>query len=132
MSIHDFAAATMAAVNAHDPEAIVALWAEPADYDSPLTGAQTGLAALRMREQALFAGFSDLRAVITVLEDHGDNGTMVVHFDGTHDGTYAGIPASGRPIAVDLIAALTFDSNGKAVAESIRVDVDALVAQLTN
>lgn len=131
MPIHEFAAATMAAVNAHDVDAIVELWSEPADYDSPLTGPQSGLAALRLREEALFAGFSDLRARITVLDDHGDSGTMRVHFEGTHDGPYAGIPASGRTISLHMVAALTFDRGGKVIAEQITFDADAALAQLT-
>ena len=78
MFIHQFAAAAGAAVNAHDAAAIAALWAEPADDLSPLTGHQRGLDSLRAREQALLAGFSDVQATITVFGQNGPTGAMLV------------------------------------------------------
>lgn len=130
MYIHDFAHNAALAVNAHDPEAVVALWAHPAAYDSPLTGPQHGLDALRTRERALFAGFSDLEASITPLGQEGATGVMLVRFAGTHDGPYAGIEPSGRPIDLEMVAIVTFDDAGRVVAERVVLDTAAVQAQL--
>lgn len=130
MHIHDFAHAAAAAVNAQDPAAVVALWAEPAAYDSPLTGPQSGLDALRAREEALFAGFSDLTATITPLGQEVDTGAMLVHFDGTHDGAYGGFPPTGRRIALEMIAVVTFADDGRVIGERVFIDTAGIAAQL--
>ncbi|KXC05616.1 ester cyclase [Microbacterium hominis] len=130
MHIHEFARAAAAAVNAHDPAAVVALWAEPAAYHSPLTGAQSGLHALQEREEALFAAFSDLRATIAPLGQEGDTGAMLVRFDGTHDGVYGGFAATGRVIDLEMIAVVTFDHDGRVVAERVFIDSAAVAAEL--
>ncbi|MEP9395115.1 ester cyclase [Gordonia sp. VNQ95] len=122
MFMRQFADAAATAVNNHDAHAVVALWAEPATYTSPLTGPQEGLDALYAREIALFEGFPDLRATITVLDDQGRTGTMLVHFDGTHDGTYAGHPATGRTISMEMIAVVTFDESGHVTGERVFLD----------
>ncbi len=130
MYIHDFASAAAAAVNAHDPDAVVRLWAEPADYRSPLTGPEQGLDALRTREEALFGAFSDLRATITPLGQEGDTGAMLVRFDGTHDGMYAGLPPSDKSIVLEMVAIVTFDPDGRVVAERVVLDTADVATQL--
>jgi predicted ester cyclase len=130
MHIHDFARAAAAAVSAHDPDAVVALWAEPAAYDSPLTGPQQGLAALHARERALFAGFSDLRAEIVPLGQEGATGAMLVRFTGTHDGPYGPFAPTGRSIDIEMVAIVTFDEHGKVVAERVMLDSASVAAQL--
>ncbi|WP_433720812.1 ester cyclase [Microbacterium laevaniformans] len=130
MHIHDFADAAAAAVNAHDPAAVVALWAEPAAYDSALTGPQSGLDALRAREEALFGGFSDLTATITPLGQEGDTGAMLVRFDGTHDGAYGDFPPTGRTIALEMIAVVTFADDGRVIGERVFIDTAGIAAQL--
>ncbi|WP_447587383.1 ester cyclase [Microbacterium lacticum] len=131
MHIHDFARNAADAVNHHNPDAVVALWAEPAAYDSPLTGPQTGLATLRAREEALFAGFSDLHATITPLGQDGDTGAMLVRFDGTHDGSYAGLNPTGRTIALEMVAIVTFNHTGHVTSERVFLDPTTVAAQLT-
>lgn len=131
MHIHDFATRAERAVNDHDVDAVVALWSEPAAYDSPLTGPQSGLDSLREREITLFEGFSDLRATITPVGQDGGIGAMLVRFDGTHDGTYAGIRATGRTISLEMVALVTFDPDGAVVGERVFIDSAAVAAQLT-
>lgn len=131
MHIHDFATRAAHAVNAHDPNAVVALWAEPASYDSVLTGPQQGLDALRAREQALFAGFSDLRTEITPLGQDGDTGAILVRFGGRHDGAYAGFAPTGRAMTIEMVAVVRFDEAGKVVGERVFLDAGSVAAQLT-
>ena len=130
MQIHDFARAAAAAVNAHDVDAVTALWAEPASYDSPLTGPQAGIPALREREAQLFAGFSDLTAACTPLGQEQRTGAMLVRFTGTHDGTYAGLRASGRWIDLEMVAIVDFDDVGRVVRERVILDSATVLAQL--
>ncbi|MCC3332061.1 ester cyclase [Nocardia abscessus] len=131
MFIQQFAAAAAAAVGKHSVEDVVALWREPAAYDSPLTGPQQGLAALAARESALFAGFSDLTATITPRGQLGSVGAALVRFDGTHDGHYAGLAPTGNTIALEMIAVVTFDDDGYVIGERVFLDTATVSAQLT-
>ena len=55
---------------------------------------------------------------------------MLVRFAGTHDGPYAGIEPSGRPIDLEMVAIVTFDDAGRVVAERVVLDTAAVQAQL--
>ncbi|NHA01359.1 ester cyclase [Nocardioides sp. W3-2-3] len=116
-------------MNAHDVDSVVALWAEPARYDSPLTGPQNGIAALREREIALFGGFSDLTATCTPLGQEGNTGAMLVRFVGTHDGNYAGIAPTGRAVNLEMVAIVEFDDDGRVIAERVMLDSAAVIRQ---
>ena len=131
MFINDFAAAAAAAVNNHDVEEILALWREPASYDSPMTGPQQGLAALAERETALFAGFSDLSATLQPLGQEQSTGAALVRFTGTHDGWYAGMAPTGNTISLEMVAVITFDDDGRVVGERVFIDSATVVAQLS-
>ncbi|WP_054811804.1 ester cyclase [Nocardia arizonensis] len=131
MFIQNFAAAATAAVNNHSVDEVVGLWREPAAYDSPLTGPQTGLGALAARESALFDGFSDLTATIEPLGQLGALGAALVRFEGTHDGHYAGLAPSGNTIAIEMIAVVSFDDDGYVVGERVFLDTATVIAQLT-
>lgn len=131
MFIQEFAASAQAAVNAHRVEDVVRLWREPAAYDSPLTGPEQGLAALAARETALFGAFSDLTASVQPLGLDPSSGVALVHFEGTHDGPYAGMEPTGNRISLEMIAVLTFDEDGAVVGERVFVDSATVVAQLS-
>ena len=130
MHIHEFARNAEAAVNAHDVDAVAALWVEPAHYESPLTGFQEGIDALRQRERELFAGFSDITADCTPLGQEGDTGAMLVRFIGSHDGTYAGVAPTGRQVTLEMVAVLQFDPTGRVRAERVFLDAGLALAQL--
>ncbi|MGW7823615.1 ester cyclase [Streptomyces puniciscabiei] len=131
MFIHDFARAAEAAVNHHSTEEVTALWREPARYDSPLTGPEEGIAALAARESALFSGFSDLRARVRPLGQDGLTGSLLVRFEGTHDGVYGAFSPTGNPIVIEMAAVVTFDLEGYVVGERVFLDSATVVAQLT-
>jgi hypothetical protein len=132
MFINDFARAAEAAVNHHSVDEVTALWREPARYDSPLTGPQEGIFALAARESALFTGFSDLRATVQPLGQDGLTGSVLVCFEGTHDGEYGPFPPSGNPIVIEMAAVVTFDSDGYVIGERVFVDSATVIAQLTH
>jgi steroid delta-isomerase-like uncharacterized protein len=131
MFIQKFAEAAMSAVNNHSVDQVLGLWAEPAAYDSPMTGPQQGLAALAAREAALFEGFSDLVATVEPLGLEESTGVALVRFQGTHDGTYAGLAPTGNAVSLEMIAVIAFDEAGSVVGERIFIDSAAVVAQLS-
>ena len=56
---------------------------------------------------------------------------MLVQFDGTHDGSYAGLPATGRRFTLQMVAVVTFDHAGKVVAEQVYLEPSQLRDALT-
>ena len=130
MFIQKFAEEAAAAVSNHDVDDILKLWREPADYDSPMTGPEQGLAALAAREAALFEGFSDLTATIEPLALEPSTGVALVRFNGTHDGWYAGVAPTGNAISLEMIAVVTFDEDGAVIGERIFIDSATVAQQL--
>ncbi|MCR1783217.1 ester cyclase [Nocardioides carbamazepini] len=130
MFIQKFAEAAMSAVNNHSVDEVLRLWAGPAVYDSPMTGPQQGLAALAAREAALFEGFSDLVAAVEPLGLEESTGAALVRFEGTHDGTHAGLAPTGNAISLEMIAVISFDETGSVVGERIFIDSASVAAQL--
>jgi len=76
------------------------------------------------------AGFSDVHATITAFGQNGPAGAMLVRFEGTHDGPYAGFAPSGRPVTFAMVAVVTFDDTGKAIGEFVFLDGDDIAATL--
>ncbi len=131
MQIHDFARAAAAAVNTKDVDAVTRLWAEPAIYESTLTGEQRGLEALATRETELFSAFPTLTTEITPLGQDGDTGAMLVRMSGTHEQAYGGFPATGNDVEIELVAIVTFDDEGRVVHEKVVLDRASIAEQLT-
>ncbi|MER6605232.1 ester cyclase [Streptomyces sp. NPDC000927] len=97
-----------------------------------LTGPQEGIDALAARESALFAGFSDLRASIRPLGQDGLTGSMLVRFEGTHDGEYGAFAATGNSIVIEMAAVITFGSEGYVVEQRLFADSATVVGPLTH
>ncbi len=82
----------------------------------------------------IFEAFPDARVTIEQSLVDGDHLTLGFRFAGTHDGTFLGVPATGRPIDIAGMTILRFD--GERVAErwavadflSVLVQVGALPA----
>src|SRR5262245_50446137 len=92
---------TYAAWNAHDPDAVAAVFAEDAVLREAGRPAEVrGRAAIRDRAAALLAAFPDFRLERLVLivdgDRHADRWTMT----GTHEGELFGIPPTGRSVRV--------------------------------
>ena len=85
-----------------DAEIFFAAIGVPVDRD--------GYAAL---SELYLLGFPDLTGEITRIVDLGDGWVFVDYvFDGTHDGPYFGIPATGRPIQVRNGYLQQYDADG--------------------
>lgn len=55
---------------------------------------------------------------------------MLARFDGTHDGAYGGFPPTGRRIALEMIAVVTFADDGRVIGERVFIDTAGIAAQL--
>jgi steroid delta-isomerase-like uncharacterized protein len=123
--------ATYVAWNAHDADAVAAVFApdavlREAGQAEPIRGRD----AIRARAAALFAAFPDLRLERLELVIDGDRHADRWLMTGTHRGPLFGIPATGRPVRVEG-ATFTRLADGGLVAEDVHYsDVAGVLAQL--
>ena len=99
----------------------------------PLNQRFEGELGIRGFYASLAAGFPDLR--ITTLREADAQGISYreVRIEGTHLGEFAGIPGSGRRVAVNLIAVFTFGTGehaNKLIGETAYWDINLMLAQI--
>jgi len=122
---------TYAAWNAHDPDAVAAVFAEDAVLrEAGRSEEVRGRAAIRARAAALLAAFPDFRLERVVLivdgERHADRWVMT----GTHQGELLGIPPTGRAVRLEGATFTRLGSDGMVVEDVHHVDYAGLIAQL--
>jgi steroid delta-isomerase-like uncharacterized protein len=123
--------ATFGAWNAHDADAVAAVFAEDAELVDAATGdVVRGRAAIRARTAALFAAFPDLRLERRMLlidaRTNADQWVMT----GTHRGAYLGLAPSGRRFELRGATFSEFDGAGLVVRDTNYVDARSLLVQL--
>lgn len=123
--------ATYAAWNAHDADAVAAVFADDAvlrEAGSP--DALTGRAAIRERAAALLAAFPDFHLErLDLLVDgmkHADRWVMT----GTHRGALFGIPPSGRTVRVEGATFTRMGEHGLVVEDIHFADMAGLLSQI--
>ena len=123
--------ATYAAWNAHDPDAVAAVFAEDAvvrEVGNP--GEAHGRAAIRERAAALLAAFPDFRlervALVIDGASHADRWVMT----GTHRGELFGIPPTGRHVRVEGATFTLLGPGGLVVEDVHHSDLAGLMRQL--
>jgi steroid delta-isomerase-like uncharacterized protein len=124
--------ATFAAWNAHDPDAVAAIFADDAvirDVGSPEPPVR-GRAAIRDRVADLMAAFPDLELRQLDLVVGEDANADRWEFTGTHRGEFLGMAATGRSIRVEGATFSRFDEHGLVVEDVNFWDVPGLLAQL--
>jgi steroid delta-isomerase-like uncharacterized protein len=123
--------ATYAAWNAHDADAVAAVFADDAVVVDTGIGEVRGREAVRDRVAALLAAFPDLRltrrSLVVDEAANADEWTLT----GTHQGEYLGIAPTGRTIEVHGATFSRFGPDGLVVHDTNYVDVQALLNQLT-
>jgi len=124
--------ATYAAWNAHDADAVAALFAEDAivrEVGSPLE--IRGRDGVRIRARALLTAFPDFHleriALVIDGERHADRWVMT----GTHRGELLGIPPTGRHVRVEGATFTRLGADGLVVEDIHFTDVADLIAQLS-
>jgi steroid delta-isomerase-like uncharacterized protein len=123
--------ATYAAWNAHDAEAVAAIFAEDAVLREAGSGVEhRGRTAIRDRARALLAAFPDFRLekIVLVIDGlrHADRWVMT----GTHRGELFGIPPTGRQVRLYGSTFTTLRDDGLVVEDVHFTDGAALAAQL--
>ena len=122
---------TYAAWNAHDPDAVAAVFAEDAVLREAGRAEEVrGRAAIRARAAALLAAFPDFRLERVVLVIDGDHHADRWIMTGTHRGTLFGIPATGRAVRVEGATFTRLGADGLVVEDLHHVDYAGLLTQL--
>jgi steroid delta-isomerase-like uncharacterized protein len=113
----------------HDIPATIRTFAE-ANYDVVPLGAPTnGATAVEELLQSLFEAFPDFRAS-TLNIHHGDDIVFVdTLMSGTHQGAWAGVPATGRRMEVRCGCVFHFDGD-RLTKETVFFDHATLLAQI--
>ncbi|RLT35234.1 MAG: ester cyclase [Chloroflexi bacterium] len=87
------------------------------------------VAAVLEGYRAFFAGFPDIRFDLLDSVSDGETVAMRVRLQGTHTGTFQGIPATGRPIGVEAITIMRV-REGKIIERWNQFDQMSLMQQL--
>ena len=123
---------TYAAWNAHDADAVAAVFAEDAIVrEVGGAGESRGRGAVRERAAALFAAFPDLRLERLTLVIDGDRHADRWVLSGTHRGPLFGIAPTGRHVRIEGATFSRLDENGLVVEDTHFSDVAGLIAQLS-
>ena len=127
---------TYAAWNAHDADAVAAVFAPDAEIVDIASGTVTrGHDAIRDTADARFRGFPDFSLekvllVIDVTDDgRGANADRWI-MRGTHAGEFMGLAPTGRAVEVQGATFSEFDADGLVVRDTHYLDLGALLRQL--
>jgi steroid delta-isomerase-like uncharacterized protein len=123
--------ATYAAWNAHDADAVAAVFATDAVLrEAGRDEEQRGRDAIRARAAALLAAFPDFRLERLVLvidgERHADRWVMT----GTHRGELFGLPPTGQAVRLEGATFTRLGPDGLVVEDVHFTDYAGLMAQL--
>jgi steroid delta-isomerase-like uncharacterized protein len=113
MNSAELAQAYIDAWNSHDAAGICALFAADGTYSDPNVPDGIGGQALADYASGLFAAFSDLSFEAEKFLDTA-NGTVVAEWmmKGTNDGSFRGLPPTGRAIAVPGVDVIETGADG--------------------
>lgn len=122
---------TYAAWNAHDAEAVAAVFAEDAvarEVGSPME--VRGRDGVRARAEALLAAFPDFRLERVELVIDGDRHADRWILTGTHLGDLYGIPPTGRAVRIEGATFTRVGPDGLVIEDYHFSNMAALLAQL--
>jgi steroid delta-isomerase-like uncharacterized protein len=117
----------IAAENRHDVEATVATFHHPR-YE--VNGEESdGEAAVRDLLQELMAGFPDFKAEVGKTYHADDAVIGEGRITGTHNGEFAGVPATGRRVDYPIVAIFEFDED-RLLCEKVYFDSATILTQI--
>jgi steroid delta-isomerase-like uncharacterized protein len=115
------------AENRHDVEATIATFHSP---NYKVNGELVdGEAAVRELLQDLMDGFPDFHAEMGKLHHADDAVFGEARVIGTHNGEFNGIPATGKPIDIQMAAIFEFDGD-RLLRETVYWDVATMLTQV--
>ena len=97
------------------------------NYDMPM--AEPGPSGLRALMGGFFVAFPDMRIVVEQTVGEGDLVCTRGYFEGTHDGDFMGVAATGTKVNVKYMDMWRL-SDGKAIENWVRLDMLGLMQQL--
>ena len=111
----------VAAENRHDVEATIATFDRPRYEVMPFGDASDGETAVRELLQDLMGGFPDFHAEVEKTH-HADEAVICeARITGTHNGSFAGIPPTGRQVDIPMVGIFDFDQD-RLVCEKVFFD----------
>jgi steroid delta-isomerase-like uncharacterized protein len=123
--------ATYVAWNAHDADAVAAVFAEDAVLREAGRPDETrGRSAIRDRAALLLRGFSNFRLERLALVIDGDHHADRWVMTGTHDGELYGVPPTGRSVRLEGATFTRLGPSGLVVEDVHFTDMAGLLAQL--
>lgn len=123
---------TYAAWNAHDADAVAAVFAADAIvYENGGTIVTRGRAAIRERAATLLTAFPDFHLERVELIIDGDRHADRWILTGTHRGPLFGIAPTGRPVRVEGATFTRMNHDGLVVEDIHFADFAGLMAQLS-
>ena len=75
-------------------------------------------------------GFSDGRITNPQYTDASDTVVAQFTFEGTNDGPYQGLKATGRRVSIPICEIVRYDANGQAVSSNLYYDQYSIMTQL--
>src|ERR671939_592195 len=110
----DILRAVLEMANRHDADAIQAYLAEDMRFQNPITG-DSDTSGMHAVHSAIFAGFPDVEYRIERLLSQADSVVVECTVVGTHQGEFAGVPATGK--SMNLPVAFCVEVAGRKVAD---------------
>ena len=92
-------------LNRHDVLSLATCFAPEAEFDNPRTNA-IGPAGMARYHETMFHAFPDLTYQVTRLATVPGLIMAEVSASGTHQGAFAGVEATGRPVTVPIVFAI--------------------------
>jgi steroid delta-isomerase-like uncharacterized protein len=117
--------------NLHDLDAVMETFGVHASYyDEPWDEHYRGRDGVRAYYEQLLQAVPNLRIEPQRRQVADDIVVLECTITGTHEGTWHGLPGSGRRIAVPLCGIYTFDDTGKLAGERIYYDRATVLQQV--
>ena len=117
--------------NRHDLNGLMDTFGDMARYDDvPWNDHRAGTVGVRSYYQELMSALPDLSIEVDSRHIAGDSIIVEVIIRGTHEGSWRGLPATGRQLEFPLCGVYTFDKNNRLAGERIYYDRAAVLGQL--
>jgi steroid delta-isomerase-like uncharacterized protein len=117
--------------NAHDLEGVLATFGDKAHYDDePWNEHHKGRDGVRYFYQQLMSALPDIEIEVQKQYVTEDAVIVEVMISGSHQGSWRGLPATGRRIEFPLCGIYTFDADDKLAGEKIYYDRGTVLRQL--
>ncbi len=126
---HELCLAHMTLENAHDFDAAIAKFARPRYEVMPTGEVYDGVDGLTRFMHETVGGFPDFEYVVELMHDAQDVIVVEGRFTGTHEGSWRGLPGTGKRVDFPMLLVFPFDGEDM-LGERIFFDLDSALRQL--